>query len=254
MKIQWIPGIAALALVFGVGTPATAATVTINFSQAGYACADPPCAGGPGALEGSLGVATTTVVGWPQLEVSAWYWDGGGWTQSGATLWRRHVPNDNGLGVCSPGENCPSGGDYNEISNNLWPELLRVTRPDGWLFTGFGLSSLDPNPGTPGLPVEHGILNFGHGAGLPGAPGMVTGSTFTFAYAGDVEPSFAIAPMHQDAHYLWFEAFNWNNPNATDNDFLVRSITLQQQQVPEPGTLALLGLGVAGLVATRRRR
>jgi hypothetical protein len=252
MHSKWLPGIAAL-LFLGLGTSATAATVTINFSQADYACAAAACPGGPGALEGSLGTATTTITGWPGLEVSAWYWDGGAWTQSGATIWRRHVPNDNGLGVCSPGEDCPSGGDYNEVSNNLWPELLRIARPAGWLFTGFGLSSLDPNPGTPGAPVEHGMLNFGYGVGLPGGPGQVSANAMLLPHTGPIEPSFAVAAMFQDADYLWFEAYNWNDPNATDNDFLVRSITLQQQ-VPEPGVLALLVVGALGMALRRRGR
>ena len=44
------------------------------------------------------------------------------------------------------------------------------------------------------------------------------------------------------------------NPNDKDYDDLGLRVVFRPQSVPEPGTLALLGLGIAGLGAMRRRR
>ena len=64
-----------------------------------------------------------------------------------------------------------------------------------------------------------------------------------------MEPTFSIPSIYQTAPYLIFEPWSATGNN---NDFLVRAATVDPV-VPEPGTLLLLGTGIASLVVRRRR-
>jgi hypothetical protein len=110
--------------------PTSAAPLVIDFS-----------AGGPvGMLAASFTVAGVFVEGL--------YRDGAGnWLPS--PLFRRNEPGDHGLGVCSEGSGaCGTGsgmGDWNELSNLVSPEVIRLTLPDNYEWVSFQLSSLDSN-------------------------------------------------------------------------------------------------------------
>ncbi|MCB1845703.1 MAG: PEP-CTERM sorting domain-containing protein [Halioglobus sp.] len=61
-----------------------------------------------------------------------------------------------------------------------------------------------------------------------------------------------VAGIGTDANWLWT---SYNNNIEMDNTAWFRtSVTISQVQVPEPGTLALLGLGLAGIGFSRRRK
>ena len=63
---------------------------------------------------------------------------------TGSKLWLRNEPNDHGLGVCSEGDACGTGGgDVNELDNSGTLEFIVLERPDGTHWTQLWVSSLD---------------------------------------------------------------------------------------------------------------
>jgi hypothetical protein len=91
-----------------------------------------------------------------------------------ATLWLRNQTGDHGLGVCSPGESCSSGGDFNELSQLTNNEAITLTDTNGGVWTSLWVSSLDSG-GTGGN--ESGIIYWS----TTGTPGSFTNS-FSFSF------------------------------------------------------------------------
>lgn len=65
-----------------------------------------------------------------------------------SNLWlRKEGPSDNGLGVCSSTETCPTGGagggDINELSNESKVEWIVLQRPTNEKWSELWVSSLD---------------------------------------------------------------------------------------------------------------
>jgi hypothetical protein len=245
-----VPGLRFAAFLFTLSIAGTAAaTTTIDFSTI--------------APAGDLG-SSSFVDGGTGLTVQGFYFDdlSENWVTGGANLYVRNQTNDHGLGVCSPadrgqggasGNNCPGpngGGDWNELDNEDAAELIRLELPAGYEWVSVQLSSLDTNSNT--------VSEFGRLSTSPDGDPENLGVTL-WEFQGGVDPIeaiFLIPASAATARYLFFEPIDWGATatNPDNNDFLVYQATIDRRQVPEPGTLALFGLGLLAIGRARRKR
>lgn len=154
-------------------------------------------------------------------------------------------PGETGLGLTSDPDGdheiwANPGGQYDyglvmlDVSNilanqNLLYFHMRIgSSQDGEWYTVWGSTAASPNQGV--------LLQMGEGG-------------------SNAQTAWFDVPNFRDYKYIWVGAIIDPNSNNTQSNILLESkIAFDQNPIPEPGTLMMLGSGVIGLAGVLRRK
>ena len=148
-------------------------------------------------------------------------------------------------------------GDFGSGTNVLYTSGTSITLSFNGAITGFGIDAQTSLPGAYGFTIQaynaaNGLIGTATTSGT--STGRASSSFNTAAFAG-------LTSTAGDISYVVITATGANTGSgfAIDTSLIYhfannQTSGNQTQQTPEPGTLALLGAGLAALGAVRRRR
>lgn len=186
---------------------------------------------------------------------------------SAASVWVTAGPTSDVAGVCTvdfDGSSC-SGVTYSDVDGNsvVTGTSGVAAQPVG--STGYYLS-VGPYAGASNVITVSGEGNyFGFLAGSLDTYNSMTfdlvgGGTLTFT-GSDIAAAAGLDPDGNQGEATYWnllldagQAYNKITLYSTSNAFETDNHAFGTASVPVPGTLGLLGIGLAGLVATRRRK
>ena len=157
--------------------------------------------------------------------------------------------------------NGDSVAEYTFGRTDTGPSYLNSVNTFGNWVVGYTVGASDPKPGTYASALAGGETIDGSRAFVSGADVILSGKgVLPYGEFNDGLAYLGLRFLLDGAtHYGWVEIIGQGNGDVTltrygwDNEARVAVVT-PPAQVPEPGTLALLIAGAAGVLAMRRRQ
>lgn len=152
---------------------------------------------------------------------------------------------------------CPTGNDT-QVYSVLNDGGITFERTDRtrFKFTGFDAGFIAPFGGLAGDFSPGSVFAVGQGPGkrlsVQSFAFTTDGSRFTFSSHAITSNGFDALRKLSFFACTYNDVFDCMNPNQNLGQFAIDNLRFEVATIPEPGTWALMGLGVAGLMFTRR--